>query len=330
MTTNALKLSHRAAVAAIPGDTRMSESGELNLAKLESFYVGGSQRPVTTSMGGPDHIVADAMYVQHMSPRDKTFPLPVVFLHGGLHTGVTWETTPDGREGWQNLFVRGGFETYVIDQVSRGRSAPDLSALAPGTTTTTPTPEVAIVGSGNIALLTRGGNRFPQNVEDTYASQIWPDFGIIRAGRQGHRGISAPEALPPLERLLERIGSAILVTHSQGGDLGWKLAIACPDRVAGIVAIEPSRTATGLDRADFPEIPVYIMWGDNLPAEAPALAQKDVEEARRISRTRNNVTLDVLPEHGIFGNGHMLMMENNNFELAGRVFSWLRSNDFRA
>ena len=40
--------------------------------------------------------------------------------------------------------------------------------------------------------------------------------------------------------LLDRIGPAILITHSQGGPLGWLLADARPHLVKIVVAIEPS------------------------------------------------------------------------------------------
>jgi hypothetical protein len=32
--------------------------------------------------------------------------------HGGGLTGVTYETTPDGRDGWLNMFVRSGWDVY--------------------------------------------------------------------------------------------------------------------------------------------------------------------------------------------------------------------------
>lgn len=34
----------------------------------------------------------------------------------------TWETTPDGREGFQNIFLRRGFSTYLVDQPRRGNA----------------------------------------------------------------------------------------------------------------------------------------------------------------------------------------------------------------
>ena len=119
----------------------------LTLSRLESYYVGGERYGVTSPFFGRDQATIGAMYVQRMAAAEITFLLPVVFIHGGMHTGVTWETTPDGREGWQTLFVRGGFDTVVIDQAWRGRSAPDLRGLMPGVEPSLTPPPAYISGS---------------------------------------------------------------------------------------------------------------------------------------------------------------------------------------
>jgi len=201
---------------------RTPESAPLALAAIDSFYVGGERCPFVNAAGDQDEQIVGAMYVQHMVPAERRFPIPVVFIHGGCHTGVTWETTPDGREGWALLFVRGGFETYVIDQAWRGRSAPVLAGgeNAP--------PVTWSAGLSAIPFFTRQGGRFPDVSAEAYAAQFWPDFGILEAMQRGHPGYCDPRALPPLLALLDRIGPAVLVTHSQGGDLGWQAAIHRP------------------------------------------------------------------------------------------------------
>lgn len=45
---------------------------------------------------------------------------PIVMLHGAGQSSRTWESTPDGREGFQNIFLRRGFSTYIVDQPRRG------------------------------------------------------------------------------------------------------------------------------------------------------------------------------------------------------------------
>jgi pimeloyl-ACP methyl ester carboxylesterase len=169
----------------------------------------------------------------------------------------------------------------------------------------------------------RGGGRFPLECAHAYGSQLWPDFGVPDAFAAKTPGRSDPRALPAMLELIDRLGRAVLVTHSQGGDLGWKTALARPDKVAAIVAIEPAQTCPGLDDPAFPDIPVLIVWGDNLPAGGVTLSMQDVILARAIAARRPHLSVDWLPEQGIKGNGHMMMMEDNNEALARRVQDWL-------
>src|SRR5690242_10697426 len=55
------------------------------------------------------------MYLQYFLPKNKKGNSPLLMWHGGGLTGVTYESTPDGREGWLNFFVREGWDTYVSD-----------------------------------------------------------------------------------------------------------------------------------------------------------------------------------------------------------------------
>ena len=45
--------------------------------------------------------------------------VPVVMVHGADLSGKSYETTPDGRMGWDEYFVRKGHAVYLSDQVSR-------------------------------------------------------------------------------------------------------------------------------------------------------------------------------------------------------------------
>ena len=46
---------------------------------------------------------AKQMYVQYTELAEPVCPYPILMWHGGGLTGVTWETTPDGREGFDTL-----------------------------------------------------------------------------------------------------------------------------------------------------------------------------------------------------------------------------------
>ena len=90
-----------------------------------SFAVGGT---VITNPGTFDPVKmspegqtfhGDHAYVFYQIPV-KARKFPLVLWHGDGQFSKTWETTPDGREGYQNIFLRRGFGVYVIDQPRRG------------------------------------------------------------------------------------------------------------------------------------------------------------------------------------------------------------------
>jgi hypothetical protein len=93
-----------------------------------SFAVGGSviSNPGTfnpynqTPEGQTFH--GDHAYVFYQIP-DKARKYPLVMWHGIGQFSKTWETTPDGREGFQNIFLRRRFPVYLIDQPRRGNAA---------------------------------------------------------------------------------------------------------------------------------------------------------------------------------------------------------------
>ena len=91
-----------------------------------SFFVGGDTVEQTQrelgDLGPGGHITVNQMYVRYMVPQGGDGNVPVVMVHGATLTGKSWETTPDGRMGWDEYFVRKGHPVYVPDQVGRGRS----------------------------------------------------------------------------------------------------------------------------------------------------------------------------------------------------------------
>src|SRR5215204_1206407 len=106
-------------------DVRTANS-PLVLKSQGSFYVGGDVVQQTFdqlgSRGTAGHITVNQMYVHYMVPRGSERNPAVVMIHGSTLTGKSWETTPDGRMGWDEYFARKGHAVYVPDQVGRGRS----------------------------------------------------------------------------------------------------------------------------------------------------------------------------------------------------------------
>jgi hypothetical protein len=96
----------------------------LVLQSQGSFTVGGDiVFSDALGAGGSGHIAVNQMYVQYKVPPSSR--VPVVMVHGADLSGKSYETTPDGRMGWEEYFVRKGHAVYLPDQVSRARSGFD-------------------------------------------------------------------------------------------------------------------------------------------------------------------------------------------------------------
>ena len=108
----------------------------LVIAKQGSFFVGGEKKalppPPPGGRGGAPvggEVTINQMYVQYQAPPNGDRHVPVVMVHGCCLSSKTWETTPDGRMGWDEYFVRRDRPVYLADQVSRARSGFDCCAL---------------------------------------------------------------------------------------------------------------------------------------------------------------------------------------------------------
>jgi pimeloyl-ACP methyl ester carboxylesterase len=232
----------RAAAAAIIGAGALcavsaapAAEGPLVIAKQGYFFVGGK---LDRSIEGSP--IVGQMYVEFQIPQMLEQPYPIVMIHGGGQTGTNFTGTPDGREGWAQYFLRHGYAVYVVDQVARGRAANWGQVYGAMTPPSLSRNEQRFVRPEDEKLWPQahlhtqwpGGGK-PGDVvfEQFYASQVpsIPDFA-----KQQELNRDAGVAL------LDRIGPAIVLTHSQSGAFGWPIADARPNLVKAIVAVEPS------------------------------------------------------------------------------------------
>jgi hypothetical protein len=118
-----------AATAAIAQDVSDLQKAKspLVLDSQGSFVVGGqnvAKNAVDVGGAAPGHITIKQLYVEYMIPSGAN-KVPVVMIHGGGLSGKSFQTTPDGRMGWNEYFVRQGHPVYNVDQVARARSSFD-------------------------------------------------------------------------------------------------------------------------------------------------------------------------------------------------------------
>ncbi|MGO1765853.1 hypothetical protein CAP48_16645 [Advenella sp. S44] len=306
----------------------------IRLRDMGSFHIGGRTvqlrdqpeyervmsaggEPVRLNLNGSYAI--EQMYVQYFLAERPNGKGPLVFWHGGGMTGAAWETTPDGREGWVNYFIRHGWDVYLCDAVERGRSG-----FAPWPQIWPDKPVIQTVDDiysrFRIGKHAQGydrdpaqrtaylNSRFPLAAFDQFAKQMVP--------RWTHTNDAIVNAF---KALLDRLGSASIVCHSQAGPLALQLAAGHPEQIRTLVAIEPA----GIPDINTNEYrtPTLIVLGDNIDTDSRW--QRLREKILTFSSVVPEAHVLSLPEVGLRGNSHVMMMDTNNRDIAQLVNGWL-------
>jgi hypothetical protein len=345
--------------ATIAGAAFTHASDPLIIQDQGSFAVGGT---VVTAPGTFDPIKhgafnpsaqetagqtlhGDHAYVFYQIPVNA-HPLPLVMWHGFGQSAQTWETTPDGREGFQNIFLHRKFPVYLVDQPRRGRAA---RTTQPGNVPAAPDEQLWF-GIFRIGAWPDfyPGTQFPRDDAslDQFFRRMVPNIGPM----------DLEVNAAAVAALFDRIGPAILVTHSHSGGMGWRTAIKNRN-VRAIVSFEPGSNFV-FPEAEVPEpitytggqirgvpvpseefkaltrVPILIYYGDFIP-DAPSTNpgqdqwRANLAFARKWQETVNrhggDVTLIHLPEAGIRGNTHFPMSDLNNVEIADHMTAFLES-----
>ncbi len=326
---------------------------QLTIAEQGSFFAGGKtikQQGVYNTSHPMSHdgqtFHGDHVYVSYQKPVTPN-KFPLVFLHGAGQSGKTWETTPDGREGFGTIFLRRGFSTYIVDQPRRGRA---------GNSTVNENIQVLPNDQFWFENFRMGiypnlfeGSQFPKDSEslNQFLCQITPNTGAY----------DLDVISSAMSAAIDRIGEAVLITHSQGGGPGWQTALKNP-KVKAVVSFEPgtefvfpaeempsSIPTPANDAANISlsqpisldefmaltRIPIVIFYGDNIPADSKHWAfnrwYERVQVAKKWAETVNKHGGDAvviqLPEKGIYGNSHFMFAEKNNLQIADLLEQWL-------
>jgi pimeloyl-ACP methyl ester carboxylesterase len=315
-----------------------SLGGPLALQDEGSFFVNGKVVSTSypnvpaTGLAAPGHITVDQMYVHYWVPQAMSGP-PVVMVHGANHTGMTYETTPDGREGWATYFVRKGFPVYVVDHSGRGRSGFNSTVLnqAKAESNAGALPSLLLYTREgawvNFLFGPTAGNawpdgQFPLDAQDQYFSQLVPNGEATLEGGDAN-------TIDALTALIDKIGPAVLLVHSQSGSYGLELVRRRPALVKALVDVEgncaplsPSDVASA-----FAKVPLLALWGDHSEGAAgfngDARRNGCVQSVAAIKAANGPAEFLLLPAIGIKGNSHMMMMDKNNLQIADLIVKWI-------
>ena len=310
------------------------------LQEMGSFHIGGREvlitgKPVKEVVFTPGGVPAkvdpngvyqvEQMYVQYFIPQQKRGTLPLLMWHGGGLSGVTYETTPDWREGWLNYFLKRGWAVYNSDAVERGRSGwamyPDIFKSEPLFLTKENPFERFRIGAGpgsynkDISRMkSLPGSQFPKEGYDNFTKQGVPRWTTTDAA-----------IIAAYTELVDKVCPCAILIHSQSGQFGWKVAQARPDKVKALVLVEPAGIGDPKQVDKLKNVPMLAVYGDYIEGDVrwPKIRANGVNFLAAAGKHGAKYDVIDLPKIGIKGNSHMIMMDKNSDQVAAVIHDWL-------
>jgi pimeloyl-ACP methyl ester carboxylesterase len=336
---------------------RNSESTALKLADQGGFFVGVGRKQMPYGT-----IAQGQMFVQYMIPAEKRYPYPVIMVHGGGAQG-THMMGLGRRPGWVHYFVQAGYSVYWVDRPSYGRSPYHQDALGPSHLPNVP-PLEGLIDATNVFKTAQwpgpGGMRDPfigqfmacesgNTADEAFHSELVWQGGMELVDRigpcilHGHafggffnwgvadrrpglvKGMLCMEINGnPFERQLRWGLTAAPVTYdppvSDPGQFTLVDHTPPPDSPRPIASpyklqAEPARKWKNLQG-----IPIGWITSEFGAGGSP------VANVAFLKQVGCSVELLRLRDHGILGNGNLMLMEKNNHEVFGVIRDWLDKN----
>jgi pimeloyl-ACP methyl ester carboxylesterase len=292
---------------------RGTDSTALRLAKYSFFWSGTEHKTMPYGT-----ILQGQTYVQEMIPEVVRQPVPIVLVHGGGGSMLHYMGL-DGNAGWVHYYLQNGYKVYLIDRPGHGRAPYHPDALGPignlpmhagiaadfrraATGRPRRWPGSGEVGDPSIDQFQAGQNAALQ--DNQLAQQLWRKGGAD---------------------LLERIGPAIIQTHSAGGPFGWVVADERPQLVKAVVSFEGAAApvlAQGSQPArtlNVKGIPMMYLTAENSGRTQGLAIVEALGKSGALAEAIN------LKDRGITGNGHFAMFETNRKEVFEVIRGWIES-----
>ena len=217
----------------------------ITLSAMGSFLFSG--RVIQDDTGDTFH--GDHGYAQYFVPQPAR-NLPLILWHGLGQSGRTWESTPDGREGFWQIFTRRDWPVYMIDQPRRGRAGRAIVNESEAATEVIPTTERESAAWTTFRLGVWQppgprtfflGQQFPQDAYsiEQFLRQQTPGTGLEPFPDQPTREFLGGAVAD----LVQQVGPSVLITHSHSGQYGWVTAMKAAPLVKAVIAFEPGEFA---------------------------------------------------------------------------------------
>jgi pimeloyl-ACP methyl ester carboxylesterase len=292
----------------------------------QSTFVTGSQR----------HPIAVVQVSSSQAGEDK---LPVIMIHGGFHTGQAYLCTPDHRKGWAQLFAERGHRVVVPDWPAHGKS-PGLETIQRLHTQDVAQALGELVSDAGQCILvahSAGGplawwlaEKFPQHIVAIVGVAPGPPANMLPALPNDPVAVNA----------LRFDSQAGCPVYSEPG----KAVIVDAKFIKDFWANSPRFPLSHFDayaQTVVPESPFILnerfnIGGSGLRLDAPHVVgnrpilivtgERDLRHPKHVDGALADylgAKFLWLPDAGVCGNGHMLMIEDNSHAIADILLQWL-------
>jgi pimeloyl-ACP methyl ester carboxylesterase len=311
---------------------RAGDSTAVKLADFGNFWIGTERKEMPYGT-----IAGAASFVQYLIPADVRYPLPVVLVHGGSAQMLHYMGSGDGASGWAHHFVQAGYKVYLVDRPGHGRGVYHPETLGP--IGPIPTYEELL---WLFQRTSKGPNKqWPGTGEigDPLIDQFMANQNALPANFAPTLSLGAAHGAA----LLDKIGPAIVQTHSAAGTWGWLVAEARPSLCKAVIAFEGAGVplvdqpggggrAGGAGRGGAPAAPatrrlngvngmpmLYFTAENSGRTDGPAIVAALAASGAKAEHV-------FLKDRGLRGNGHMAMLENNRKQIADFLRAWIQEH----
>jgi pimeloyl-ACP methyl ester carboxylesterase len=333
------------------------ESAALKLADQGGFWVGVRRKTMPYGT-----IPQGQMFVQYMIPAEKRHPYPVILIHGGGAQG-THMMGLGGRPGWVHYFVQAGYAVYWVDRPSFGRSPYHPDALGPSHLNNVP-PYEALIDATNVFKTAQWPG--PGGMDDPFIGQFMACESGNTSDEAFHSDLVWTGGVELVDRIgpciihghafggffgwgvadrRPQLVKGIVCMEINGNpferQLRWGLT-------AGPMTYDPPLTDSSqfklTEQPTPPDSPRPYEPRFKLQAE-PARKWKNLKgipiawltsefgaggspaaNVAFLKQAGCSVEMLRLRDHGINGNGNLMLMEKNNHEVFALLQDWLDRN----
>ena len=205
----------------------------IDLEKFGFMYCGGEKITYDKSQINfvderQSHYINQAV-VHYMIPKNKTKKYPIVLIPGLCLRASLYLDTPDGREGWAQMFLKQGYEVYIFEEPTGAAAGFNYNSFRPDVET-----KAFFISFGQEEAWERWGiglegvkyedSKFPvDNIEELFKS-FTPVYSEKLEIFNKENPFNVNEKSDALVDLLDKIGPSIILNHSASGFTGFETA----------------------------------------------------------------------------------------------------------